>query len=94
MNTTSKRLPASIKGTNSRHFSEESEVIDIDSNPLTLVRQNNEWHVLFGKYRINEEPFLTAEAAKKDADRTDLNRILHLTGLMLEIRLTKNENEK
>jgi len=61
---------------------------EVNGTPFTLVKQNENWYVLLGKYRLSEA-YQEKEEALKDANRNDWMRTMQVVGIMIE---NYNEN--
>lgn len=68
--------------------SELVEMVKVENTPFTLIRQESEWYVTIGKYRISES-IGSKEEAMEDAKRVDWERVMQVCGIMIE-----NYNEK
>lgn len=67
--------------------SEQVGMWELELSPLTIMRQNDEYYVILGKYRLSEA-MQTIEQAYEDAIRTDLNRILQLIEVGYQLQQT------
>lgn len=67
------------------HESEQTTLYNVKNTGLGIIRTQNEYCVLIGNKRLNKLPFNTIEDAIKDAERTDLPRIIQLIGAISEI---------
>lgn len=59
------------------------EVVDIEGSPFKAIKNEKEWHVVLGRYRLTEalESF---EKCKEDAQRTDWNRLIQVMTIVAD----------
>lgn len=82
-------LPGNVENTNNVDSSSELvEMVKVEDTPFTLIRQEKDWYVTIGKYRISEK-IGSKEEAMEDAKRVDWERVMQVCGIMIE-----NYNEK
>lgn len=63
--------------------SENTEGWEVLNTPFTIVRIDNEWSVLMGKYQVSKEHKTRLEAYE-DAMQTGWNRLLQVIAIMIE----------
>ncbi len=68
--------------------SEDRGMWEVLETPFTIFLENEEYHVLIGKYRLNEKSFENMMEAVKDAQRIDLKRIGQLVNALIKINET------
>lgn len=59
------------------------EKFDVDETPFTIIRQDKDWFVMMGRYRITESLSGYIEAEER-AKRTDWTTIMQVIGVMIE----------
>lgn len=59
------------------------ERVEIDGTPFTAIRNEEEWFLTMGKYRLTQA-MKTLEEVKNDATNTDWFRIMQIIGIMIE----------
>lgn len=70
------------------HESEDTAAWQLKNSPFVIAREKEEYYVLCGSYRLNDEGFKTVKEAIKDADRDDWQRKLVMIQMLIE-----NNNE-
>ena len=56
----------------------------VDNTPFTVVKQNDEWFVLMGKYLIDKEGVLDKEEAINKAKEINWDKILKVVSVLIE----------
>lgn len=64
--------------------SEQRTAWKLKESQFVIAREEEEYYVIVGKYRINNEPLKTLEEAIKEADKKDWERTMVLTQLQIE----------
>lgn len=86
-------LKEDLLNTTDKENSNSEELVKyehIKDTPFTTVRvwndenNRNEWHVLLGKYRLNEKPFVSEKQAEDECKIVDWNKIVQVLQIMLE----------
>lgn len=63
---------------------------DDSYNPLTIVgvtvenKEEKDWHVMLGKFRLNEETHKSQESAVEDAQKLTLERVMQVIQIMID----------
>lgn len=89
-NTTSEKSHGNAKNTNNINYSEKLiERVEIEETPFTAIKNNEEWFLTMGKYRLTQG-MQTLEEVKDNATNTDWFRIMQIIGIMIEEYNEKN----
>ena len=54
----------------------------VKETPFTLAKQNEEWYILLGKYRLSEG-YETEKEAEKEAKRVCWNKIMQVISVII-----------
>ena len=58
------------------------EFKQVKETPFTLAKQNEEWYILLGKYRLSEG-YETEKEAEKEAKRVCWNKIMQVNSVII-----------
>ena len=58
------------------------EFKQVKETPFTLAKQNEEWYILLGKYRLSEG-YETEKEAEKEAKRVCWNKIMQVMSVII-----------
>lgn len=57
---------------------------DIEHTPFKAIREQNQWYLCLGKYRLNEHPYKTREEVEKDVNETNWFRLMAIMRIVAE----------
>lgn len=72
---------------------------EVENTPFTIAEQEEQYHILLGKFRMNKEPFDNFDEALKEAETINWDKIINVIGIMfgelpkLEELLTEENQE-
>lgn len=94
-NTAHKTTDGTAKKTdNNQSNSQLIEYVQIEKTPFTAVRKEEEWYLMMGKYRLNDQPFKSLKEVQEDAKDASWFRIMQVVGVMVEEHYTKMSNKE
>lgn len=68
---------------NDLNSNELKRIEEVEGTPFTVVKDNELYYILLGKYRLSEE-YLIKEIAIQDAKTMNWNRIMQVIGVMIQ----------
>lgn len=97
MNTKTKSKELNTSNGNAKSTNNTESLIkyeEIENTPFTCVEletdHGKEFHVVMGKYRLNENPFYMKKVAIEDAKKMDYWKIMQIINIIIDDR----ENNK
>lgn len=57
---------------------------EIKDTPFYAVREQENWYLLLGRYRLNEHPFKTREEVEKEAEEVNWHRLMQVMRIVAE----------
>jgi len=96
MKTDAKKLHGKSKSQDKQDFLIER---DESYNPLTIIgvtvenKEEKEWHVMLGKFRLNEKTHTSKEEAEEDAKKLTLERIMQVIQIMIDENQQNQEQQ-
>lgn len=84
--------PTDANAADKQHSSNEQpkyQFHPVEGTPFTIVQQEEEFHLLMGKYRLNVNPFKTFEEALADTQNATWNRIV----MIMQILIKENQEQ-
>lgn len=88
-NTMKDESLGNAKETNKQNSNYELiERIEIEDTPFTAIRNDKEWFLTMGKYRLTE-PLQSLKEVKENAEKSDWFRVMQIIGIMIEEYETK-----
>lgn len=85
LNGTSTDAPETNKS-NSGPETKNTQLIEkeeVEGTPFTVVKQDDVWFILMGKYRLDPTPFPTKKEAIRDARRFSWDKIVQVAQIMI-----------
>lgn len=88
--TTLKKLHGSVENTNKQELNSEEFFKQVEGTPFTVIKKENNYYVMMGKYQLSLE-YEKQESAVKDAQTMTWDRIMQVCMIIAQDTVTNNK---
>lgn len=88
--TTLKKLHGSAENTSKQELNSEEFYKQVEGTPFTVIKKENKYYVMMGKYQLTLE-HETQENAVKDAETMTWDRIMQVCMIIAKDTVTNNK---